>query len=370
VTTPANDADYLAARDSVMRLDYYYSRRAERQQTFLDAGSLVTVIGAAGAFQGNLSQQAREAWGVVAFTPSIVSQFNVYEPTRELFHGGSVAVQLITLRYDRLLRAIDMVNEAPTPHRDCAPFREAVTNIRARRVVNPRQRPMPPSYDVDGVLFNEAVRLGAACETLRARAATLDFAVSSARRLRSFFAQEYAADILALDKALLAKDRDLRNTPIETLASILTSPLRAADFAITGENTKAAVDALKTQVAFSGLSRSLASVALPALPQTGAVASIAPLSDAALALGNTEVSPAMRADVEDLRVHSANLVGIQAQQAYSERFASEMTRAAAADYLTFAYDAVTNTTLVTVGPRPSADPAARSVSTGGAAPAT
>ena len=359
---------YGDARDGAMHLDYYYSRRAERQQTFLDAGSLITIIGAAGAFQGNLSNQTREAWGVVAFTPSIVSQFNVYEPTRELFHGGSVAVQLITLRYDRLLRSMDRIQPARTPASDCSPFSTAVSNIRSRRIVDPRRRPALPPYDVDGVLLNDAVRLAAVCEMLRSRAGALDFAVESARRLRSSFAQDYAADLLALDEALLAKDRDLRNTPIETLASILTSPLRAADFAITGENTKAAVDALKTQVAFSGLSRSLATVALPELPRSGVVPTPAGLSDAAIALAGGSNSPDLKADTENLRSLGAELISLQAQQAYAEHFASELIRAAEADYLTFSYDATTNTTLVTVGPSPAPGGGVTRAGGGGAVP--
>lgn len=337
--------EYQNARNSVLRLDRYYARRAERQQTFLDAGSLITVVAAAGAFEGNISPRTREAWAVAAFTPSIISQFNAYQPTRELFHGGSLAVQLITLRYDRLIRAIDLA-DAPTPAVNCAGASGALTTITENR------RSVGAAYDGDGVLLQEARRLKTACLALQARARSLEFMASSARRLQSGFVQEYVADILALDDALLAKDRDLRFTPIETLAAIVTSPLRAADFAITGENTKAAVDALKTQIAFSGLNRSLASVPLPTLPTSGLVPPPPPLSEAAIALATQTAPEQLRNDVETLRGLSAEISHLQAQQAYTERFAAELVRIAAADYLTFTYDAVTNTTLVEVTSRP------------------
>lgn len=343
-----------------MRLDRYYARRAERQQTFLDAGSLITVVAAAGAFEGNISPNTRQAWAIAAFTPSIISQFNAYQPTRELYHGGSLAAQLITLRYDRLMRAIDLIGTPTTP--DCARVRTALTAVTSKRGA------VGLTYDGDGVLLNEAKRLDTACLALQARARSLTFLAVSASRLRASFVPEYVADVLALDDALLAKDRDLRFTPIETLAAIMTSPLRAADFTITGENTKAAVDALKTQIAFSGLNRSLASVPLPALPTSGLVAPPPPLSDAAIALSTSSAPQQLRNDIQTLRELSAEISHFQAEQAYTERFASELVRVAAADYLAFTYDAVTNTTLVEVTTRPIPTAVASS-STGGAAKA-
>ena len=105
--------------------------------------------------------------------------------------------------------------------------------------------------------------------------------------------------MLQLDHAIVGKDRELRYSPSQTLSALAASPLRAADMLLTGENTKAAIDNLRTQVAFSGLNRNLATIGLPPLP--GAAPAIAPLSGAALALGRPNAPQPVTAQLAVLR---------------------------------------------------------------------
>lgn len=351
--------NYLSVRTDVMRLHGFYNRRAQRQQTFMDIGSGISVIGAAGAFEGGISNSTREAWAIAAFVPVVISQFNAHEPTRELFHGGALALQLITLRYDRYNRALSLLGEPAAV--DCAPIaarRDTILNW--TRVQAQRDR------DPEGVLLAEVRRLHAACVEVKNRADALAFTRDYARRLSGYLAADYAADVLQLDHAIVGKDRELRYTPSETLNALVASPLRAADMLLTGQNTKAALDSLKTQIAFTGLNRNLATIDLPPLPTTAPP--VSPLSEAALAL----VRPGGPSEVEEqvgaLRTLAERLRDRQRLQAFELRMAGELTGAAGADYLTFAYDAATATTTVSLGPRPR-DPLASASTGAGQSPA-
>lgn len=341
---------YPIVRRDVMWLYNFYNRRAERQQTFMDLGSGITIVGAAGAFEGGISASTREAWAIAAFVPIVISQFNAYEPTRELFHGGALALQLITLRYDRYNRTLALLGD-PRAVQDCAPFVTARDAISAwGQAANLRGR------DPDGELLAEARRLHTACVDVKSRDEALAFTRYYASQLSPYLAAEYAADVLQLDHAIVGKDRELRYSPSETLSALVASPFRAADMLLTGQNTKAALDGLKTQIAFSGLNRNLATIALPPLPSPSAT--VAPLSDPAAALGRRGAAVVVVEQVAALRVLATSLRDRQRQQAFELRLASDLSDAANADYLTFVYDAVTTTTTVSLGPRPQTTPLA------------
>ncbi len=355
--------DYFAVRRDVMRLHGFYNRRAQRQQVFMDLGSGVSVLGAAGAFEGGISDSTRQAWAIAAFVPVVFSQFNAWEPTRELFHGGALALQLITLRYDRYNRALGLLEGVGQPV-DCGRHAAALATI--QRWSGTGAPAATRAYDPDGLLIAEAQRLNSACLDLRRRGEELRFATGYAAHLRPYLAAEYAADVLQLDHAIVGKDRELRYSPSQTLSALAASPLRAADMLLTGENTKAAIDNLRTQVAFSGLNRNLATIGLPPLP--GAAPAIAPLSGSALALGRPNAPQPVTAQLAVLRELAEDLRTRHTRQAFELRLAGELSGAAAADYLTFAYDAATTTTTVSIGPRPRTAPLASADTAGGLPP--
>lgn len=369
----------MNVRQSALALETFYSRRAQRQQTLLDLGSTVTFVGAAGAFEGGISDSTRNAWIIAGVLPSVIGRINSFEPTRELYHGGALAVHLITLRHERLTRAMTMLQDPRPP--DCSPLDSAIiaitesreraraaeqvaanaqslaqrqpnaTNVRAAQTR--AAEAAAARYDPDGVLLGEARRLRGVCSGLRRRAAAIRTSREQAGRFSDAIAVDFANDLLQLDRALLAKDRDLRYTPIETLTALATSPLRALDSLVSGENSQAALDSLKTQIAFSGLNRSLSTIALPPIPPTiPAVGPVAGLSEAALALEQSGNS-SMAAVVHVLRDRAEQLADDQQALALEERFVSDLLGAVAADYLTFQFDAPTGTTVVTVGPRPA-----------------
>lgn len=349
------ETSYASVRADVTRLHGFYNRRAQRQQTFMDVGSGISIVGAAGAFEGGISNSTREAWAIAAFVPVVISQFNAYEPTRELFHGGALALQLITIRYDRYNRAVTLLGTPATV--DC-------TEVATRRdaILAWTRVPAQRDRDPEGVLLAEARRLHAACLELKTRAEALDFTRTYATRLGKYLAADYAADVLQLDHAIVGKDRELRYSPSETLSALVASPLRAADMLLTGQNTKAALDSLRTQIAFTGLNRNLATIDLPPLPT--AAPAVSPLSETALALGRSGAHATVAEQVAALRAQADLFREQQRRQAFELRMAGDLVGAAGADYLTFAYDAATATTTVSLGPRPRDPLASASTGTG------
>lgn len=357
--------NFVAVREGVGLLHAFYNLRAKRQQTFLDIWAGLTFVGAAGGLEGNLSTTTRQAWGVAAFAPVVISQFNAYEPTRELFHGGALALQLITTRYDRLDRALTVVDASAGAH-NCRALDTLVDKIGNEMKV---ARGPLPSQDPEGRLIAEARRLQRDCIALESNSETMARAVSHSSHIRSMLAADYAASVLELDHALLAKDRDLRYTPGETLGAILASPLRAADSLLTGQNTQVAINSLKTQVAFTGLNRSLGTVRLPPLPGRPAeVAAISPGVDELDQAGAEPRRAVFARHLTELRREADRLRRAQRQQEFGLLLASEYATAAASDYLTFTFDPTTSTTTIALGPRPTAqNPWGTATTTAGAA---
>jgi len=351
-------------RRGVQLLHGAYNRRAKRQQLFLDAGAGITVGSAAAGLEGGLSASTRQAWGIAAFAPVAISQFNAYEPTRELFHGGALALQLITSRYDRLHEALTLAKGASSDP-DCGAIANLIDELAPRQGSGPLAR-----HDTEGVLLVEARRLQQDCQTLAENHRGLVFAATYADQIADYLAAEYAADVLELDHALLAKDRDLRYTPMESLGAVAASPLRTIDSLLTGDDTQGALDAMKTQIAFSGLNHNLAAIRLPPLPSRAPA--ISGLSAVAESIDDTGAIARRNATgpyVARLRAIAQTLQGLQTRQEFALALAGEYGLAANADYLTFAYDAVTNTTVITLAPRPTEPAALGSASTGSASSA-
>lgn len=351
-------------RRGVGLLHGFYNRRAERQQSFMDLGAGITLFSAAAAFEGGISNSTRQAWGIAAFAPVALTQLNGNEPTRELFHGGALALQLITTRYDRLDRALAGIDSVPTQP-DCSQIDQLVTDMQDGVAARRLRR-----ADPDGRVIAEARRLQRDCLALRGNHQTLATAITYTNGIRSLLAADYADGILQLDHALLAKDRELRYTPAETLSAIIASPLRAADSLITGENAQAAINSLKTQVAFTGLNRSLSGVRLPPLPaRLPPITAISPAVDTLDATGTAAQRAVFSPWLHKLRAEAASLARTQQQQDFALLMVGDYAAAAAADQLTFAYDVTTSTTTITLAPRPaSPDPLASATTTPGSPP--
>lgn len=331
-------ANYSEVRSGAAELYTAYTRRAERQQAFLDFGSAATFVGAAGAFEGGLSSSTRTAWAIAAFTPSVVTQFNAYEPTRELFHGGGLALQLITARYDRVVGAASLANLEP-PDIDCSRLADIPAEIRDK------------AWDSDQSILAEADRLHWACQSLKGRQSDLADAARYAEALRPWIAAHYADDVLRLDNALVGQDRQLRYTPSETLTALVASPLRAADMLLTGTNTKQAIDSIATLNAFSGLNQSLGSVSFPPLPT--AIATTPPMPSALRDRLGAQATPReARAILMELEERRQQLSRRETDYSFRLQAAKAVFEAAKADRLTFHYDIATRTTVVSLGPAP------------------
>lgn len=368
---------YSVTKQHVGMLENFYSRRAQRQQTFMDVGSLVTIVGAAGAFEGGLSTTTRRSWVIAGVLPSVIGRFNTYEPTRELFQGGALAVHLITLRQDRFNRALDLLG-TPTLI-SCNAFDQSLQAVNSGRILSaenakaadvlkalaastPTDQLKKDSvdaaatakatlFDPDSILFAEVRRLRNTCYAMKRRAISVRAATDAATIQQSSLAIDFANDVLSLDRALIAKDRDLRYTPIETLTAVVASPLRALDALVSGEDSKVALDSLKTQIAFSGINRSLASIPLPALASTAeAFVALEPLSVEATMLNGGD---RLRAEIENLRQAVEVLAFDQQTLMYRERWAADLFGAAQADYLSFTYDVATGTTTVSLAALPA-----------------
>jgi hypothetical protein len=333
---------YQEARGAAEQLYSFYGRRAERQQVFMDLGSVVTVTGAAGAFEGGISTSTRTAWAIAAFTPTLISQFNAYEPTRELFHGGGLALHLITARYDRVVEAVEVAGMSQPPV-DCSAYGQVATRVRGWAQVPARK-----DWDPGGAIAGEADRLHWSCIGLSQRMEELRSASRFVGDLKPRIAAAYAKDILRLDHAIMGQDRELRYTPSETLSALISGPLRAADMLLTGTSTKAAVDSIATLNAFRGLNQTLSVIDLPPMPAPAdPTPGLSAIMRERMTSGATP--PDVSAALRELHTRHQQLARSETDHAFRVRAARGVFAAAAADELTFSYDVSTRTTIVKLG---------------------
>lgn len=342
-------AEHVLARQRVTDLARFYMDRSSRQQRILDVASSVVVIGAIGAAaSGNVSTNTQNNWIYGALTPVVLAQFNANEPTRDLFFAGSLGMNLVTQRYDHLVGAAKRLKdrhkgfEARTSQ-GCTDARAAVTaanRLQAERADR-------------AVIFPEAQRVMDQCHALEGAHAQLDLVVAAINAGQADWPASYARDALALDAALLTKDRDLRFTPIETVSAILASPFRAIDTLISGTDAQAALKKLETQEAFEGLDLTLAPVALPVPPaelntplrvSDAARARGAASSDAAHVL--TTLEKAVRG-LETERLSLAQNIGVAKEQ----QLAAQVTN------LDFDYNAISRRVTVSLN-QPAPPPTA------------
>lgn len=169
---------YLEVAQRTQEIRWYYNARSGRQQTWLDSASTATAVGSFGflASQG-APTLTQSYWGALALAPVLGAQFNAYEPTRDLFYGGAVGMDLISKRYEQLywsarnlnnLQDADGLNVNATTH--CNAVRNELDRV-AGKVTS-------PSWDGDAedrkALLPDLQAALKACERLDLRRAYLN----------------------------------------------------------------------------------------------------------------------------------------------------------------------------------------------------
>lgn len=332
------DASQLPCRLATLRSRY--ASRAGRQQALTDTGAFVTgSAGIVAAFADGAGAATQGYWAAGALLPVLIASFNANEPTRDLFHGAGQGLDFMTARYGeirlttrQLLRTMTRAdsitdwpnatwtNGLPNPAPDvaCASLNARMGHIESQGAE---------------IAKTEARRVLAACSSAAvARSALVVFAQAAAGAQEQYSVLE-ASDALKLEAAIAQRDHDLRYSPIETFAALAAAPFEAAGALLSGENGREALEALKTQAAFRGLSIDLAEIDLPATP--------ARLNDVVV----TDASIAHR-EIRD----AANMLN-QAAPHYNRAIglAERLGRAAKARRLSLGYDATTRAISVGLG---------------------
>lgn len=362
----------------------HYELRADRQQRIMDVESAVSFTGALGAgLSGRVGAATQRAWLGASFFPLLLMQQNNNEPTRDIYHAGAIGLAQINQRYETLFRIVAVssveeqtatttVTQSPTtaanqlPH--CSPPAPDSTETTLAGIV--AEVSQWPASD-RGAILPEAQRLLRACESLRSASNQIDIVDSNVQALQREWARYYADDVLELDAALLERDRDFRSTPFESIRLMTGAPFRALDNFLTGENTTAALDALKVANAFSGLSRTLSPITLPPAPRT--VEPIEPLSAAAWARLSTTERPSAEANqryanqaqplsqrvpevVITLDRLATQLRSAQDWHNYRAGELAQLRQAAASNHLKFEFSTASRTVNVTLAPPPPPPP--------------
>lgn len=271
----ANVGQVEAASDCLRR---YYGLRASRQQTALDAEAGMVVIGALGSLAStNVGATTQTYWNYAAIVPVVVAQFNANEPTRDLYAGGRVGLDVIAARYRRLEVLTQILDDSMRVSGDWkpAPYKAPCTTLEAGRIES------WTSGEDKAAMLPDYRKLRQACADAKFMELDLQSLYSAADTWKKSYGSAYARDLLRLDEEILNKDRDLRYSPIETLSAMAAAPFTAAATLLSGENGGKALDRLKTQGVFSSLNVALEPIFLP--PPPSPIPDFYTIGDAALA---------------------------------------------------------------------------------------
>lgn len=325
------------AVEATRDLEYFYQRRAERQQTFIDWSSGVTVVGVAGAAgSGRVGAATQRAWGYAALLPVVLGQLNAHEPTRNLYSAGALGLTLIQARYAVLAeseREIDITRI--TLDRNCAP---------AGTYAVAGSAPATQAA-THALLAAERNRLVGLCLELGDRVDRLGRFDASLRAASLRHARGLAADAYALDDRLLRQDRDLRFTPLETLRNLATAPFRAVDSLISGQDVDGAVSGFQSALALDRVSLTLSEVHLR--PGPAALDEPIRVNVDTFARASAEGGAAATA-AQGLATFARSLEATREEYA-AQRAAAERARAAAAArHLNVRYDASAGVPVVTL----------------------
>jgi len=358
-----------------------YHSRSGRQQWWMDTASKGVALGAAGyLLSGGAGATTQAYWGYGALAFVLVAQFNAYEPTRDLFFGGSLGVYEIAGRYkvirDNRNNLAAIVKPPAGSARDDALKAAKATCIDLRREI-PAMESWTPNRGDKVAILPEARRVLAACRDFESNFSALKILVEAPSIQDAALSAKYATDILALDANVVLRDQDLRYTPFETLTGLAAAPFDAASTLLTGDNGKKAIDGLKTQAAFANLDLDLSPISIPGVPKaTAAYIALAPavygrLEPTVVREAGTKKEPkdpdakTASAAVGKLDDAVAGLNGAYGEVASASKYATDLLTMAAASHLSFTYDATTR--YIKVGPlAPPAEPSSTGPKTAGA----
>lgn len=340
------------------QLQGHYYLRSGRQQRFMDNGAAVTFTGALGAgLSGRVGAATQRAWLGVAFMPLLLTNVNANEPTRDLFHAGTLGLGLLSHRYDTMksyVRTLTTVENSAiaSPPPDCALAAETlrITSVWAQG-------------DDRTALLPEAQRLLAGCLAVQADYQHTELTISALRALEQHWTSDFAQDVFELDRLLVYKDRQFRFSPSETIGAMAAAPFRTLDTFLSGQDTTQALKTMQTVVAFEDMTLSLAPMHLPA--RRDVTAPIALLDGAARARASAQTRAARQPSIDAvagvvsvLERAGRDLNVAQNRQAYRSSLIAEFYGAAALRHLVFAFSAsrgVVSVRLYETLPEPAAD---------------
>lgn len=257
---------YDLIRSCADHLQLYYDARAGRQQTFLNVGTLWVLLGTTGAaLSTGAGATTHGYWTGGALAPNVISQFEAYEPTRDLFHSGAATLHFISRRYDEIRRVTyklraDWTPGDPLPRSARAEEKCAALEDQAAKLLS-----WPDGADRTA-LQPEVERLVTACRAARQRNEALATFRHSADLWESELARLYADDVANLDAQVRIQDRALRYTPQQALSSLLASPFLVIGSVLSNEDAKGAIESLKAQAAIQSLKVPIAAVPVVTAP--------------------------------------------------------------------------------------------------------
>ncbi len=248
-----------------------YDARSGREQTWLDGGASLVLFGSSGAaLSAGAGAMTQGYWGAAGLAPGIISQFNAWEPTRDLYQAGGEALDFLSQRYWQLNRATSAL-QLKGPTKEAAKCGANLPKL---------DQELAQWSETDrAVIGPEIERLQRLCNSLDLERGRLDRFLAAAVVQQNWIGPGLANDVLQLDRQIKIQDRSLRYTPLQAVSMIAASPFLTVGSILSNEDSKGAVEALKTQKAVSTLQVPVSSLDLPAAPSVLALPE--PLSDAA-----------------------------------------------------------------------------------------
>lgn len=384
------EADVNAALEKLGHVDRgvgylrdYYALRARRQQMMMDVQASIVFVAALGAAAASgTPASSQRVWAYTAFAPVLTSQVNANEPTRNLFHGGGLALDLLSARYAKLIelrRALGGVGAVPTcfgsSETGLAASRRSIRAWNTSDTAPPStarpssQRPAAPSApqptdaekevirDDRTALLADADRLSASCGALIEQHNAQAAFIAAFDAALVAMPQTYGEAVLSLDQSLLERDRQLRYSPAEMVSAVIASPLRTLDSLLTGQSAETAINTLKTQAAFAGLSQELAPIRLPPTPAPLAAMSLSGVTEARSTASRTYRTHADQFSIhlQTLETSRRDLTTEIGRWNYQAGLMAEIAAVVEADTLRFQYDPLAGIVSITLGTGPLSD---------------
>lgn len=343
----------------------YYGLRAGRQQTALDAGSSVVFLGGLGSLaSGAAGATTQTYWNYAALLPVVVAQFNVNEPTRDLYSGARIGLDVIGGRYHRLTTLTEMlaISQGATTSAD------AIRGACADLVIDGLEVEKWDAGADKTAMLGDYRKLREACTAGEAISLAISDLSVIAGGWKEKYGSAYARDLLRLDDEVLSKDRQLRYSPVETLSAMAASPFAAVATLLSGDNGAQAINRLKTQQTFATLNVPLDPIFLP--PNLAPITDIYEVStdakarraasrtDQAALIAAKKPLPKTSATQVDSALHNMETTAValnngRANLNYRLTLARAIVELAAYDQLVFSYDATNARVSVVLATTPS-----------------